>query len=141
MESHLGTSLFVPRVAAAALGLFAVLGLLLATLGVYGVVAHAVSLRTREVGIRVALGETPRGVIRLVVGHTTRLTLTGVVAGVAVALVASRAVDGLLYGSAFDPVAFLGAPAFLTSIAVGASWVPALRAARLDPARVLKGDC
>jgi predicted permease len=141
MESHLGLSLLPARLAAAALGLFGALGLLLATLGIYGVIAHTVSRRTREIGIRIALGADPGHVQGTVVGRGARLAALGLGVGLLAALAASEAVRGLLYtGRAVDPVAFVGVPFVLGVVALVASWIPARAAARIDPARTLKAE-
>jgi predicted lysophospholipase L1 biosynthesis ABC-type transport system permease subunit len=127
------------RFSALLLALFAAIALALATLGVYGVVSFAVSQRTRELGIRVALGATRRDVMRLVVGHGVALAVVGGAFGLAAALAATRVLRSLLYGvEPSDPATFLGVAALLAAAAVVASWIPARRAARVDPAGVLK---
>ena len=123
------------------LGTFGASALLLATVGLYGVTAYAVARRTREMGIRIALGAPPRQVVRLVVGEATRPVLGGAVVGVLLALGLSRFMKGLLYGvAAGDPATFAGAAAVLGVVAFAACLVPARRAARVDPMVALRAD-
>jgi ABC-type antimicrobial peptide transport system permease subunit len=139
LEDHLGLVLFPSRVAAGALTLFGALGLLLSTLGIHGVVAHAVARRQREIGIRVALGASPDLVVRGILMPAARLALLGSSLGLLLALPAAGAVRGLVYTPrALDPVALVGVPLFLALVALAATWVPARRAARIDPASALK---
>jgi putative ABC transport system permease protein len=133
-------SLWTPRMAAWLLTLLGVISLLLAVIGVYGVMAYSVSQRTRELGLRVALGADRGDVIRLVVGEGFRLTLAGIALGLATALAASRLVAGLLYGSATDPVTFVVVPAILAGAVLAASYLPALRATRIEPTVALRTD-
>ena len=120
---------------------FAVVGVTLAVVGVYGVLAQVVRQRTREMGIRMALGAASGDVQWLVVRHGLRLAAAGIVIGVATALVAVRAVRGVLYGvPAADPVAFGVAVALLAATVVAAAWVPARRASRADPAVTLRAE-
>lgn len=135
------SSIATQRFAAGLLGGFAGTALLLAALGVYGVMAYSVSQRTHELGIRAALGATPGQVWRLVVGGGLRIALGGVVAGLVLALVATRSLEGLVFGvSVRDAASFAGGAVVLVAVALGASWVPARRATRLDPARVLRAE-
>jgi predicted permease len=139
LEGHLGTALFTSRLAAGGLGVFAILGVALAVLGIYGVVAHTVSRETREIGIRVALGAEPTGVSGMVLVRSGRLALVGVAVGLVLAALVVTAVRSLLYTPhAVDPVAFVTLPPVLLVAALLASWIPARRAARIDPAVVLK---
>ena len=134
-----GQSLWAPRMAASLLAIFAALSLLLAVIGIYGVMAYSVSQRTRELGIRMALGATRTDVIRLVVGQGLRLTLIGVVVGLAASLALSRLVAALLLNvSPTDVVTFVAVPAVLALAALGASYLPALRATRIDPIVALR---
>lgn len=141
LEDAVGTALLVPRMAAAMLGLFGLLGLTLATVGLYGVVAYAVSLRLREMGIRMAMGADRGSVLRLVVGDGLRLALLGVVLGLVAAVAATPLLGDLLYGlSASDPLTFGAVAAFLVAVAALASAIPAWRAARVDPIEALRHE-
>ncbi len=121
------------------LGGFSVLALLLASLGIYGVVSYGVSQRTAEIGVRMALGATGREVRRQVIGDTLRLTLAGVAIGVLVSLLLARVLGSLLYAtSTTDPMTFVGTAVVLTIVAMAAGYVPALRASRIEPLRALR---
>jgi predicted permease len=131
---------FAPvRVASTALSFFGGLAVFLSALGLYGVLAFAVSQRTREIGIRMALGAHPRDVLGMMLRQGATLALTGLGAGLAAAFVSSRALASLLYGvSSHDWVTFAGAPAVLLLVALVACWLPARRAARTDPMVALR---
>ena len=123
------------------LGSFGVVGLLLGALGIYGVLSALVSQRQREIGVRMAMGAKRGDVQRMVVRRGLVLTLTGVGVGLAGAWTLSRFLSAVLYGVApTDPVTFAGVAGVLTAAALVASWVPALRAARVDPVVALRGD-
>jgi putative ABC transport system permease protein len=127
------------RLALVLLGAFAALALLLASLGVYSVMAHLVAFRTSEIGIRMALGATPGAVMRMVLGHSSRLTLVGIVIGVAGGLAASRLLQQVLFEvNAADPRIYIAVSATLLLVAACASWFPARRATRIDPLRALR---
>ncbi|HEX9885181.1 MAG TPA: ABC transporter permease [Longimicrobiales bacterium] len=139
VADHMGVVLLPALLGGTVLGLFGVLGLVLAAVGIYGVMAYSVSRRTRELGIRVALGADPRRVVRLVLREGMTLALVGTVLGLAGAAGAARLVEGLLYNvSALDPVAFVGVPAVLVAVAALAVWIPARRAASVEPMRALR---
>jgi putative ABC transport system permease protein len=122
------------RVTLALLGIFALVALVLASIGIYGVMSYTVGQRTHEIGIRIAMGAETRGVLRLVVGHGMRLALAGVASGLVLALAATRVVSSLLYGiSRTDPAIFAGTSAALLLVALAACYLPARRAARVDP--------
>jgi putative ABC transport system permease protein len=139
LEEPMGVSLFPARVAAALLGAFGLVALLLAAMGVYGVVSYAAAQRTREIGIRVALGAQGRDVLRLVAGRGMLLVGVGVAAGLACALALTRFMEGLLYGvSATDPLTFALVVLLLGGVALLACLVPARRAAKVDPVVALR---
>ncbi len=139
MEEHMGIALLPARLGGTALGFFGFLGLSLAAVGIYGVMAYSVARRRRELGIRVALGADKGRVLRLVLGEGMRLAVLGMLLGLAAALAASRLVGGLLYGvSALDPVAFTGVPLLLVAVAALAVYLPARRAASVAPMTALR---
>ncbi len=118
---------------------FGGLALLLAAVGLYGVVAHAVRARQAEIGLRLALGAAPSSIVRLVFERVGVLLTTGVALGVAGSFWAARFVEALLFRlEPRDPLTFAGAAAALVAVGVLAAWLPARRAARLDPATVLR---
>ncbi|HET7435281.1 MAG TPA: ABC transporter permease [Thermoanaerobaculia bacterium] len=130
-----------PRFNATMLTLFAALGLLLASIGIYGVLSYSVSQRTHEMGIRMALGAEPRDVLRLVVSDGAKVAVIGVVAGLAIAFPATRIMAALLFGiSATDATVFITVAATLTAVALLASYVPARRATRVDPMIALRPE-
>jgi ABC-type antimicrobial peptide transport system permease subunit len=120
---------------------FAALALALAAAGVYGLVAYSVRLRTREMGVRMALGATPDEVTGLVIRTGVGLAALGALLGLGAALPATRLVEGMLYGvEPVDPPTLLGAAVLLVAVAAAACVRPALRAARLDPAATLRDE-
>jgi putative ABC transport system permease protein len=123
------------------LATFAGLALVLAGIGLYGVLAYLVTQRTREIGIRAALGATPRGIVGLILRHSAMVTIVGLVVGLATALAAARAMGSLLYGvEPRDPVTFLAVSGALAGVAIVASVIPAWRAARVDPLVALRTE-
>jgi predicted permease len=141
MEDHMGIALLPARLGGSVLGLFGILGLLLAAVGIYGVMAYSVSQRKRELGIRVALGADRASLLKLVLHEGLRLALIGTVIGFVAALGASRLLQGLLYNvSAVDPVAFTLVPGALIAVAALAVYLPARRAAAVDPIAALKTE-
>jgi putative ABC transport system permease protein len=141
LEEQRDRSAAPARFRTAVLSSFAGLALLLASLGVFGVLASSVSQRQRELGVRVALGAQPRDVYRLVLGEGARVAIAGLAAGAAVALIVTRALSSLLYEvSASDPATFLGAAALLFTVAAVAGYLPARRAARVDPVETLRAE-
>jgi putative ABC transport system permease protein len=141
MTEVVSGAIAAPRFTGWLLGLFAATALTLAAVGIYGVLSYLVSQRTREIGIRVAVGAGPGAIARLVVGRGLSLALVGVVIGVAAAFVASRLMESLLFGvQPRDPLTFVGVPVVLTSVAIVGSVVPALRATRIDPVIALRSE-
>jgi predicted permease len=141
MDSYLGLALMPARIAGVTLGAFGLLGLLLAAVGIYGVMAYSVAQRRREIGIRVALGADRGSVLGMVVRQGMVLAGIGVVIGLGGAFGASKFVTSLLYGGqAITPATFLGVPFALSLVAFLATYLPARRAARLDPMKVLRSD-
>jgi predicted permease len=141
MEEHMGVSLFPARVAAALLGGFGLLALLLAAMGIYGVVSYSVAQRTRELGIRIALGARARDVLRLVAGRGMLLVTLGMAAGLAFALILTRFMEGVLYGvSATDALTFTLVVLLLAAVALLACLVPARRATKVDPMVALRHE-
>jgi len=123
------------------LGLFALVALALSAQGIYGVLVLSVAQRTREIGIRMALGADRVRLVRMVVGGGLRMALLGVALGLAGALVATRVLASLVYGvSTTDPLTLAATAALLLGAAALASWVPAMRAARVDPAVSLRAE-
>jgi ABC-type antimicrobial peptide transport system permease subunit len=141
MEQHLGVMLLPARLGAVSFALFAGLALVLATIGVYGVVRYAVARRAREVAIRLAVGARPDGVVRLLMREGTTLVAVGAVIGVVVSAIAARGLQSLLYGvTVFDPVAFVAAPIMLITVGALAAFLPARRASRVDPASAVRAE-
>ncbi len=133
-------ALWAPRTAATFVSAFGVLALLLAAVGIYGVTAYTVAQSSQEIGLRLTLGATPGGVLRMIVGQGVVRAGIGVAAGILVALAAADMLANLLYGvSPRDPLTFVAAPAVLVLIAAIACYIPARRGARLDPAITVKG--
>lgn len=137
----LGLSVLPTRVAGLALGAFGAMGLGLAALGLSGVVAQSVVQRTREFGVRLALGAERGHVVRLALSEGTRLVAIGAAVGLVLAMALARGAQGFLYGlSPSDPLTFVGAVLVLTAVALGASFVPARRAGRVDPVASLRSE-
>jgi putative ABC transport system permease protein len=141
MEDVVAQSTASPRFYLLLLGAFATVAVLLAAVGIHGVMSYAVSRRTNEIGVRMALGATPGEVLRLVVGQGMVLALVGAAAGVVGALGLTRLMSGLLYGvRPWDPATFAAVCAFLGAVALAASYFPARQASRIDPLTALRHD-
>jgi len=134
MDQYLGESMAQRRLSTVLLGVFAALALVLAAIGVYGVMSYLVSQRTREIGIRMALGAGQRDILKLVVGHGMWLSFLGIALGVAAALLLTRIMTSSLYGiSASDPLTYIGISLLLAIVALLACLIPARRAIKVDP--------
>jgi predicted permease len=141
LSAVVGGNVARPRLLASLLVLFGVMGLSLGALGIYGVLAYAVSQRRQEIGVRVALGATPRSVLGLVIGQGMTLAIIGVVTGIVGALVLTRVMTTVLYEvRATDPMTFAVVVIVLLGTALIASWLPARRALLIDPVQALRYD-
>jgi hypothetical protein len=141
LEALLESALFPARMGARLLSASAILAGILAAVGLYGVVSFAVSMRTREMGIRVALGARPQTLTRLVVGEGSRLVVAGVLLGSALALAATRLVSSFLHGvSPTEPRIFLAVAVLLVLVMLATAYVPAKRASAADPLIALRHD-
>jgi putative ABC transport system permease protein len=141
MREVIAESVWQPRLYATLFAVFAVVALTLAVVGIYGMMAYAVTARTNEIGIRMAMGAERRHVLRLVVGQGMALALGGVGLGVAGGLLLTRLMKTLLFGvSATDPLTFAGVSLLLFSVALLACYLPACKAAQVDPLVALRRD-
>ena len=141
IEEHLSDAMILPRVSAAMFGFFGLAGLLLAAIGLYGVMSYSVSSRTSEIGIRLALGATRGGVQRLIVRQGVLLSCIAMLIGLPLAWAASRIAAGVLYGIApHDWITFTTVPAFLAAVTLLACWIPARRAATVEPQTALRHE-
>jgi putative ABC transport system permease protein len=141
LEQAVDRSLWRQRLQGQVLGLFAALALILAAVGIYGVISYGVAQRTRELGVRMALGASRRQVVGLVVRDGIRLIALGVIIGLGGALALTGILSKLLYQvGATDPVTFIGVPVLLAVVAIGACWIPARRAARVDPLVAMRAE-
>jgi putative ABC transport system permease protein len=139
LDGLLSESVSPRRFSAVLLGIFAALALVLAAVGIYGVMSYIVSMRTSEIGIRMALGAQPRDVMNLIVGRGTRLAAVGIALGLVGAFALSRLLSSLLYGvQATDPATFAGVALLLAAVALLACYLPARRAMRVDPIVALR---
>ena len=138
-EEHMRFALFPSRIAASVLGIFGMIALLLAAMGIYGITSYAVAQRTHEIGIRMALGATVSDVLKLMLSHGLKLTVIGVCFGLIGAYVVTGAITSLLYGvSATDPLTFVFVSLMLIGVALLACYLPARRATKVDPLVALR---
>jgi predicted permease len=141
LSEYISAAWFGPRLASLFLGVLGVIAMLLAGVGLYGVMAYSASQRTREIGIRMALGADPKGVLRMVMRRGLLLAISGIAVGIAIVLAAAPLIAPLLYHvRPADPVSIVGAALFLIVVAVLASLIPALRATRVDPILALNEE-
>jgi putative ABC transport system permease protein len=141
MAEVMGASVEARRFNMLLLGIFAAVAMLLAAVGIYGVMAYSVTQRTNEIGVRIALGAKPRDVIGMIVGRGMRLTLIGAAAGLALSIGLTRLMSTLLFGvSATDPLTFAAVSLLLAGVALAACFIPARRAAKLDPMVALRRE-
>jgi predicted permease len=141
MDAHLGIALLPARLTGAVLGIFGLLGLGLAAIGIYGVMAHAVAQRTREIGIRMAIGAGRGDLVRLLMRQGLGLVAAGMMVGLGLALGAAKLASSQLYGSGgFDAVTFVAVPLVLIGVAALAIWIPSRRASGLDPVVALRRE-
>jgi macrolide transport system ATP-binding/permease protein len=139
MRQHLGLALLPARLAGSVLGIFGLAALILAAAGIYGVMAYSVAQRTREIGIRMALGASASSVLKLVVKHGMTLALIGMVLGLIASLALTRLIRPLLFGvSATDPLTFIVIVLLLSAVALLACYIPARRATKIDPMIALR---
>jgi len=139
MEARLSASVAAPRFYALLLGLFALMALLLAAIGIYGVLSYNVSQRHREIGVRMALGAAGRDILSMVLGQGLTLAVVGIAIGVAGAFATTRFLRTLLFGiTVTDPLTYAGITVLLTGVALLACWIPARRAIRVDPMTALR---
>jgi putative ABC transport system permease protein len=141
MDDIIGESLSQRRFNTILLGLFAFVAIALAAVGIYGVMSYSVTQRTREMGIRMALGAKQSDVTRLVISSAAKFALIGVVIGVVIAAISSRLISSLLFGvTATDPMTFVATALLLAAVTLLASYIPSRRAASTDPIAALRCD-
>ncbi len=141
METHLGIALLPARITGAVLGIFGLLGLGLAAIGLYGVMSYAVAQRTREIGIRMAIGAARSDVVRLLMRQGLGFVAAGLAIGLVLAAVAAKLASSQLYGSGgFDVITFVAVPIVLIGVAAFAVWIPSRKASGLDPVIALRQE-
>jgi predicted permease len=141
LEDHVASSLWAARIGAGIVSIFGILGLALTVVGLYGVMSYAVARRTREIGVRMALGAREADVMKLILRHGLTLTLTGAGVGVLLSLAATRLLSRALYGvSPMDPMTYAGVVALLIAAALAACYLPARKATKVDPIKALRTE-
>jgi ABC-type antimicrobial peptide transport system permease subunit len=141
MDSIADAGISMPRFVFFLVGLFAALAIVLAAIGIYGVISYAVSQRIPEFGLRLALGAPPRGLLRLVLGQAAGLAVTGTVLGIMTALTLVRVMRGLIYNvSPTDPLTFVAVGLMVIAVAMLACYLPAQRATRANPVDALRAE-
>jgi putative ABC transport system permease protein len=141
MAQHMSAASLVQRIGAWSLSAFGALALVLSAVGLFGVLSYSVAQRTREMGVRIAIGASRRDVLALVIGKALRLTAIGLGVGVVLAAGAGRLLRSQIFGvSPLDPVTFVGVVLLLAAVALLAAWLPARRAARVDPIIALQAE-
>jgi ABC-type antimicrobial peptide transport system permease subunit len=141
LPEHIGRSLYVERMQSALLSLFGLLALALTAVGLYGVMSYTITRRTREIGIRMALGAQRVAVLRLVIGQGMGLTLMGMVIGAGAAAASARLIESRLYNvRTADPITFAVTVLLLIAVTLLACWVPARRATKVDPLVALRSE-
>jgi ABC-type antimicrobial peptide transport system permease subunit len=141
MRRQVSESLRLPRTLATLSGFFGALALLLATIGLYGIMSYSIARRRNEIGVRIALGAARSRVIRMVVGEVGRMVVVGVAIGTLLTLAVTRLVATFLYGvKPNDPATMAASAIVLALVAIGAAMLPAWRASRLDPVAALRED-
>jgi putative ABC transport system permease protein len=141
MDQRIGRSLEARRFSMLLLAVFAAVALALAAIGIYGIIAYAVTERTHEIGVRLALGAQRRDVVSMIVGQGMAMTAAGTAVGIVAALMTARLMTGLLFGvSAIDPLTFVVIPLLVAAVALVACWLPARRATTVDPLVALRTE-
>jgi putative ABC transport system permease protein len=141
MDEAVAASVAQPRFRMLLLALFATTALLIATCGIYGLMAYAVTQRRREIGVRMAVGAEPGDVLRLVLGRALRIVGLGVIVGLAGAVGVTRVLQRFLFGvTPTDPLAFTVVTLLLVAVGLIAAWLPARRATRIDPTTALRAE-
>ena len=141
MDEAVAASVAQPRFRTLLVGLFALTATLIATCGIYGLMAYAVTQRRREIGVRMALGAEPRDVLRLVLARALRIVAVGLIVGLAGAAIVTRVLQRFLFGvTPTDPIAFTIVTLLLIAVGLMAAWLPARRATRIDPWAALRAE-
>jgi ABC-type antimicrobial peptide transport system permease subunit len=141
LEEHMRFAFYEPHLGAVVVGTLGAAGLALSLIGLYGVVTFVVARRTREIGVRMALGARPVDIFRAVLTRAIGLALGGVLVGTVLALLVTQALSGSIYGvSPLDPLSYLSTAALLVIVSAAASWWPARRATQVDPVRALRAE-